>query len=186
MWSKQTASCGELGQVFKTEHHHRAGYAVLTRPCSLCPPTSSTAKQRRPQRRRPRWGPLFVRNEPGAHDPDDDAKLAFPRPISLVKIAQSSKLIVAVDKGVLQGIAVHLDGFIRHRKPLRRKLSPFLFGGLIACELGLLLTPSRLQAIFYRQVKLGDAFKTGILLLPDKGGRVRAEDGRGDNSNYIH
>jgi len=41
--------------------------------------------------------------------------------------------------------------------PLRRQLSPFLFGGLVCCVFGLLLTANRFQMIFLRQVKLGDA-----------------------------
>src|SRR5471030_2498832 len=74
--------------------------------------------------------------------------------------------------------------------PLRRELSPFLFGGLVGCVFGLLLTPNRFQVIFRRQVKIGDALKCGHSATPKKRGctnslsPVGAGDGRGDNTAY--
>jgi len=50
--------------------------------------------------------------------------------------------------------ARHRGGLIRHRMPLRRELSPFLFGDSVGCALGLLLTSNRFQVIFLSQAKI--------------------------------
>jgi hypothetical protein len=92
MCSKQIASCGELRQVFKTEHHHRTRFAFFTELSSRPPrriQQYKTAIQRRPQRSPPppRWSRLFVRIEtnPGPHDPaNDPVKHALPKLYSLV------------------------------------------------------------------------------------------------------
>jgi hypothetical protein len=41
--------------------------------------------------------------------------------------------------------------------PLHRKLSPFLFGGLVGCIFGLMLTADCLQMVFRGLIKLRDA-----------------------------
>jgi hypothetical protein len=50
--------------------------------------------------------------------------------------------------------ARHRGGLIRHRMPLRRELSPFLFGDSVGCALGLLLTSNRFQVVFLSQAKI--------------------------------
>ncbi len=73
--------------------------------------------------------------------------------------------------------------------PLRRELSPFLFGGLVGGVVGLLLTPNCFQVIFRRQVKFEDALICGHSTTPHQVGSmtlsVAAGDGRGDNTAYL-
>jgi hypothetical protein len=45
--------------------------------------------------------------------------------------------------------------------PLHRQLPPFLFGGLVGCVFGLMLTSDCLQMVFRRLIKLRDALICG-------------------------
>jgi hypothetical protein len=77
---------------------------------------------------------------------------------------RAAKLIVS------RRVGRHCGGLVRHRVPLRRQSSPFLFGDLVGCVFSLLLTPDCFQEIFRRQVEFRDALICGHSATPYLGG----------------